>query len=253
MLYVKSLYEARSIAFEENLGLMAAYSADRKALYYFLHPGRSTTTTKTAPEPVVEPVPAIDETDAVAQPEVEKDEALAFSAPFRLDNEEKASSTSGTDELTVNYLHEIMGKTLSFDLERDSESDVQKDETTATEQLPDKSKGKSGSERHDFSTWLHIFDEPQDEKVGQEALIEQFLQRNPQLRTKAQKEAPVVNLAKQSAVDKEEIITETLAKIYLNQGNVAKALSIYEKLSLRFPEKSSYFAAQIKILKQKLH
>jgi hypothetical protein len=48
-----------------------------------------------------------------------------------------------------------------------------------------------------------------------------------------------------SNLDDTDIVSETLARLYLEQGNTTKARMVYAKLSLLFPEKSSYFAAQI--------
>jgi tetratricopeptide (TPR) repeat protein len=50
--------------------------------------------------------------------------------------------------------------------------------------------------------------------------------------------------------DSDEFITETLAKVYLKQGLYFEALRSYEKLSLKFPEKNSYFATQIDNIKE---
>jgi hypothetical protein len=59
-------------------------------------------------------------------------------------------------------------------------------------------------------------------------------------------------MAENSSVDKDEIVSETLAKIYITQGLYEKSLKIYKKLILEYPEKSSYFAAQIENLENKL-
>ncbi|MDW8158259.1 MAG: hypothetical protein RML72_05190 [Bacteroidia bacterium] len=50
--------------------------------------------------------------------------------------------------------------------------------------------------------------------------------------------------------EENEYVTETLAKIHIKQGNKEKAIKIYKKLMLKFPEKSSYFEKQIQQLKE---
>jgi hypothetical protein len=55
--------------------------------------------------------------------------------------------------------------------------------------------------------------------------------------------------AKQSLLENEHLVTETLAKIYALQGNISKAIRAYEILSLKFPQKSVYFASLIQELK----
>ena len=49
--------------------------------------------------------------------------------------------------------------------------------------------------------------------------------------------------------ENEDSVTETLASIYARQGYYKKAVQIFEKLSLKYPEKSTYFAAQIEKIK----
>lgn len=56
--------------------------------------------------------------------------------------------------------------------------------------------------------------------------------------------------AKQSLLENEHLVTETLAKIYALQGNISKAVRAYEILSLKFPQKSVYFASLIEKLKK---
>lgn len=57
--------------------------------------------------------------------------------------------------------------------------------------------------------------------------------------------------ARKSVEMGDELVTETLAKIFLAQGNLTKTLETYEKLRLKYPEKSDYFAAQIQKLQEK--
>ena len=83
-------------------------------------------------------------------------------------------------------------------------------------------------------------------------LIDEFIENQPSIsRPKTQFYDPV-DKAKESIVDNENIVSETLAKIFYDQGHLVKAIKIYQKLSLKFPEKSSYFAALIKKAEKEL-
>ena len=57
-----------------------------------------------------------------------------------------------------------------------------------------------------------------------------------------------MDLAKESLIENESLVTHTLAKVYLEQGHYDKAISAYTKLCLKYPEKNSLFANQIKLI-----
>lgn len=87
-------------------------------------------------------------------------------------------------------------------------------------------------------------------KMSRKELIDKFIAENPSIsKPKAEFYNPI-SVAQNSITDKGEIVSETLAKIYVKQGYFEKAISIYEKLSLKNPEKSIYFAAQIEQIQE---
>ena len=81
-------------------------------------------------------------------------------------------------------------------------------------------------------------------------LIDRFIQNSPNLeRIPLAESQPVKDLSEPATEEHGKFITETLAKIYINQGYYTRAINIYEKLSLQFPEKSAYFAGRIEKIK----
>ena len=81
----------------------------------------------------------------------------------------------------------------------------------------------------------------------QEAIIEKFLNEKPFLQPRLDfgEEGKVPDLASRSGKLKEEIVTESMAMIYIRQKKIPQAIATLRKLTLKIPEKSAYFATLI--------
>jgi tetratricopeptide (TPR) repeat protein len=125
----------------------------------------------------------------------------------------------------------------------------------------------SKNEKHSFQEWLQLSrtqpiervtnnpaeNKPLDDtKRKKAALIDKFIETSPKI-------SPVKNSTVSAAsfdLNKEDtsyLMTETLARVYLEQKKYQKAIQAYEILILKYPEKSSFFAnhiSDIKILQQ---
>lgn len=85
----------------------------------------------------------------------------------------------------------------------------------------------------------------------QSQIIDRFIEEEPRITPIKATIYNPVNMARKSTIQPDDVVTETLAMIYAQQGNFEKAIAFYEKLSLKFPEKSVYFATLIQELKNK--
>jgi len=101
------------------------------------------------------------------------------------------------------------------------------------------------TEAKSFGSWLLSLEDEKStssEKIDK-GLIDKFIQESPQISpVKAAFFSPS-QVGKMSLMEDESFVTETLAKIYESQGDFKKAARAYKNLMLKYPEKSSYFAA----------
>lgn len=94
---------------------------------------------------------------------------------------------------------------------------------------------------------------PEQQAEPKDALIiDEFIKKDPQITPPRPEQIDNENKAKKSAEDHNDLVSETLAKIYIEQMLYHKAIDTYEKLSLKFPEKSRYFADLIQSIKKKI-
>lgn len=88
-------------------------------------------------------------------------------------------------------------------------------------------------------------------KLQHQDLIDRFITENPRIKpvnSDTLMDNTVIVAEDENVTD--SIFTESLAKIYIKQKQYSKAIRIFEKLNLKYPEKSSYFADQIKTLQK---
>jgi hypothetical protein len=79
-------------------------------------------------------------------------------------------------------------------------------------------------------------------------LIDKFIKTNPKI-LPGKNVTSNVDIKESTTLDKNELMTETLAKVYLEQKKYKKAIQAYKILSLKYPEKSGFFADRIKAVK----
>ncbi|WP_341215773.1 hypothetical protein [uncultured Wocania sp.] len=263
--YLKGLKDQSSFKYNQELKTTAAYTTDRSILFDFITSEdfiqneisqfikQNTAHLKdidvTVEDISVHKSVAIDEalkqqikeTDGVLDPALFQPKEKRPKKAFVLNDSElietvtketKTQEASATDILNL-------GKPLQFD-KRETHSfnewlkltrfkPIKREETHAVKE------GKADSEY--------------SEKAKKFELIDKFISKNPKINP-SKTATSKGNLAKAQMIQPEALMTETLARIYVEQKNYKKAIQSYKILSLKYPEKSGFFANQIKAVEQ---
>ena len=89
-------------------------------------------------------------------------------------------------------------------------------------------------------------------KKRKKSLIEKFIIDEPRITPAKAKMYSPAEKAKESVIENDDLVSETLVKIYVQQAMYRKAIRALDKLSEKYPEKSVYFANQITKIKEYL-
>jgi len=261
-LHLKGLKNLNSFKYNNALKLTAAYTADRDVLFDFITSKKflqnsiadtisGKTTTLVDTETISEEVPV--DTDATNERHTQNDEGLPLS---------KAEAETLLDPKL------FTSKNPEIDKEIAESKRKAEEELSLGQPLPFTKK-----EKYSFGEWLQLTSfkpvkrtkkdsekneverkeiefplEEDNPKRKKFELIDKFIAENPKI--SPHKDAPKVAIADSVKFDKKELMTETLAKVYLEQKKYKKAVQAYRILSLKYPEKSGFFADRIKAVEK---
>ena len=103
----------------------------------------------------------------------------------------------------------------------------------------------------DYAAFLLSMDDIVPEETQADERIDTYLNQATERIVLQEEPEYTPDLSESTAAGaEEEYFTETLAKIYIKQGNYDKAIEIITRLNLNYPKKSSYFADQLRFLRK---
>ncbi|QNM84500.1 hypothetical protein H9W90_09860 [Polaribacter pectinis] len=206
-LYLKGLKNLDSFKYNNELKITAAYTTDRTVLFDFI----------TANDFNSEKEENIHKQITAKITEEVSTEPIA-----KIIEEKEANSSEKIIETKVIEEKLEIGKPLSF----------------------------SVNESHSFQQWLQlstkkpIVRKTEEKPIEKTTLIDKFIKNNPKIEPLSKDKTITVPVTKNK--QDSSLMTETLAKVYLEQKKYENAIQAYRILSLKYPEKSGFFADQIK-------
>lgn len=253
---LKGLKDANSFSYNKELKMTAAHTVDRSILFDYI----------TSPEFTQ---------NEVASQLQSREEYLRNITVFEPQEvvTKKSIAIDDAIKMKLKEAHQVLDEDL-FEVQKTEESSDEKDNVMTAETVSTEEKlgvGKplefTPSESHSFAEWLkltavkpieraeseekpepktetQVVDAADSEKQKKFELIDNFIANNPKI--VPQKKAPVALHSDLPEIPKESLMTATLARVYLEQKNYKKAIQAYKILILKNPEKSSFFADQIR-------
>lgn len=254
LLRLKGLHNLEALNYQDELRITAAYAANREVLYHLLMKDRLIKTIEAheAETELIPENPTTSETDP-------KEGSNTISKEVKAEQQATPDKKQEhIEDLEKQVLEHAITASLSYELDPELTNQKTSAEKKSSE-TPIESKGAPTpdlSSPKSFTSWIKELN--QDTTVSNlpiqpvENIIDNFIQTEPKIGdTKASFFSPE-NMARLSLVEKDDFVTETLANIYEKQGYLERAIKAFRNLSLKYPEKSTYFAGRIKKIEQQL-
>ncbi|SDR83141.1 hypothetical protein [Christiangramia echinicola] len=244
---LKGLKEHQEFTYNDALKKTAAYTADRSILFEFI------TSQEFNQNQIAKQIR--DQEERLKQITVYEPEEVHGRRSIDIDEAIKMKQSESERVMDPALFERPHKPEITEDPEMDKPEESEEDKLGIGKPLE-----FDGKESHSFSEWLKLTKaqpiEREENKIEQTdetrsrkfELIEEFISKNPKI--KPGKIANKANLAEQSTTAPESLMTETLAKVYLEQKNYKKAIQAYKILILKNPEKSGFFADQIRAIEK---